>query len=344
MKGLTYGLPVHQLSIQIRILKQVLQAEQQRQADTAYLLEELHGRHEQQPRALPLVDSPLEPTGMDGLRVIDATPISSIEELMRANPDQIRMTLSAITMKQNEHDIAQDTADLRQLMRSALQANSDVEMIRILQVGRDEMPEAIKALQRALESEVERESAAADQEDTVLVASVSSTAITHAGTGEGASLSRSATVASVESRKTASDRSTSHKRTPKDTLDREFIETGIDALRRLSTAEVSLPSWTITRYEVDRESKIGIGFFSDVYKGSWRDRTVAIKVLAEMTPRQLFIHEVGRYRLLQSEAPDFLAGQHMEVALTSERARALGRVVDVERAAMVLCEPVHEER
>ncbi|KZT67854.1 hypothetical protein DAEQUDRAFT_693396 [Daedalea quercina L-15889] len=298
--ALTDALGMFSLSIQIRILKQVLQAEQQRQADTAALLDELHGRREQ-PRALPAAAAnKLQLAGAEEPQVADVKAVASIDRFLHANPEQIRETLNTITLRQNEHDLAQDTADLRQLMRDALQANSDVDMIRVLQVGRDEMPEAIKALQRALESEVARENAAADQEDTVLIASISSTAVTHPGAaaGEGANLTRSATIASVESRKTASDRSSSHRRTPKDTLDREFIETGIDALRRLSTAEVSLPSWTITRYEVDREQKIGIGFFSDVYKGTWRDRTVAIKVLADMTPRQLFIHEVNIWKSL----------------------------------------------
>jgi hypothetical protein len=35
---------------------------------------------------------------------------------------------------------------------------------------------------------------------------------------------------------------------PRDTLDREFIEGGIDALRRMSKGGEMLPSWTITRY------------------------------------------------------------------------------------------------
>jgi abelson tyrosine-protein kinase 1 len=35
---------------------------------------------------------------------------------------------------------------------------------------------------------------------------------------------------------------------PRDTLDREFIESGIDALRRVSNGpDTSLPSWTITK-------------------------------------------------------------------------------------------------
>ena len=47
------------------------------------------------------------------------------------------------------------------------------------------------------------------------------------------------------------------------------------------------------------EEKIGIGFFSNVYRGKWRNRTVAIKVLAETTPRALFVHEVGIWRQLR---------------------------------------------
>jgi abelson tyrosine-protein kinase 1 len=87
----------------------------------------------------------------------------------------------------------------------------------------------------------------------------------------------------------------------KDTLDREFIETGIDALRRLSKGtDLGLPSWTITRYEVevDLEAKVGFGFFSDVYRGTWRHHTVAIKVLAEATPRKIFVHEVEIWKKL----------------------------------------------
>lgn len=39
-----------------------------------------------------------------------------------------------------------------------------------------------------------------------------------------------------------------------------------------------------------------MGFFSDVYRGTWRNRTVAIKVLAECTPRELFVKEVGIWK------------------------------------------------
>jgi serine/threonine protein kinase len=40
------------------------------------------------------------------------------------------------------------------------------------------------------------------------------------------------------------------------------------------------------------EEKIAVGFFSDVYKASWRQRTVAVKVLASSTPRKAFLKEM----------------------------------------------------
>lgn len=50
---------------------------------------------------------------------------------------------------------------------------------------------------------------------------------------------------------------------------------------------------------MSRDEKIGVGFFSYVYKGTWRGRTVAIKVLAESTPRKTFVREVGIWKTLK---------------------------------------------
>jgi hypothetical protein len=91
-------------------------------------------------------------------------------------------------------------------MRAALETGSDADMVCFLQIAREEMLEAIKTLQRALESgifECPPGIHGADQPG--------------------------------------------HQ---KDTLHQEFIESGIDALRRMSKGAetTTLPSWTITKY------------------------------------------------------------------------------------------------
>ncbi|KAF8957371.1 kinase-like domain-containing protein, partial [Flammula alnicola] len=53
------------------------------------------------------------------------------------------------------------------------------------------------------------------------------------------------------------------------------------------------------RFEVDRDEKVSAGFFSDVYSGTWQGETVAIKVLAESIPTQLFLREMQTWTTLQ---------------------------------------------
>ena len=167
-------------------------------------------------------------------------------------------------------------ANLHQLMRAALAANDDMVMIEVLQIARSEMPDAIKTLERALEHLIENAELYAEESNTTLPSQ-------HEETGK-------ANVPFV-------DPGASH--SSADTLDHEFIKTGINALRRLSKgADLGLPSWTITRFEIDLEAKIGIGFFSDVYRGTWRKHTVAIKVLSEATPHKIFLREVEIWKSL----------------------------------------------
>ena len=161
----------------------------------------------------------------------DSSHLPSIEP-HDLSPSQIIPALTSLHSVQNSLDTAMDTADLRQLMRTALQTTSDAEMLEVLGVGHQEMPDAIKTLQRALEHITER-----DGESVEVAPAVRSVVVENPR-------QRSRTVISIDSSSTSSS-SLERKR---DTLDREFIETGIDALRRMSRGvETSLPSWTITR-------------------------------------------------------------------------------------------------
>ncbi|KAI9433101.1 hypothetical protein F5148DRAFT_1269391 [Russula earlei] len=186
-----------------------------------------------------------------------------------ADPQSVQRTLHTLRAAQNAQDLAHDAADFRQLMRAALATNDDVAMIEVLQIARSEMPEAMKTLQRALERVVEEGKLEAD----VSVRMVPSLQQRHGFEGE-------------QPTDTESDGAESHRSS--DTLDRE-LSMGTD---------LALPSWTITRYEVDFESKVGLGFFSEVYRGTWRGHIVAVKVLAETTPRKIFVHEVEIWKKL----------------------------------------------
>ena len=209
------------------------------------------------------------------------------------SPDEVAALLKAFRERQNEQDLAHDMEDLRQVMQTALQTGSDAEMIGVLQVSRHEMPEAIKTLQRALERQVEKDSSTETMIQDVEILSEEAEPLDPEG------LSRSSTSGSVRSKLRTDSLASARARSSRDTLDREFLESGIDALRRMSKgSELSLPSWTITKWEVDREERIGIGFFSDVYKGTWRGMAVAIKVLEPTTPQKLFIHEVEIWKSL----------------------------------------------
>ncbi|KAL4243264.1 Serine/threonine-protein kinase [Abortiporus biennis] len=297
--SLTDALGMFNVSIQIRMLRMV-KAEEHAHSE---LLAHIAREHAQ-----------ISP--QNSLLLTGVEPASEHPELP---PDPLR-EFSALQALQNQEDFARDTADLRQLMRNALQTNNDMEMIKVLQVGRDEMPEAIKTLQRALETEIEKEGSlneVAVTEENAMTVTVLGSEISpikprvkvaegETTSGEIPVVSRTNTVRSIasigSSTHTTITTATASSRTPsRDTLHREFLESGIESLRRLSRGtgtDLSLPSWTITRYEIDRDEKIGIGFFSDVYKGRWFSRTVAIKVLADTTPREMFIHEVNVWKRL----------------------------------------------
>jgi len=62
---------------------------------------------------------------------------------------------------------------------------------------------------------------------------------------------------------------------------------------------VSLVLMISSSFEVQRGPKIGMGFFSEVFQGKWEGRTVAIKVLSEVTPSDLFIREIKVWKGLR---------------------------------------------
>ena len=197
-----------QLSIQIRTLKLIQANELRRQQEAQDLLESL--------------------SHLPDLPVVPLTLPSGTLPSPPTDPETVQRTLRALRSAQNAQDRAHDAEDWRQVMRAALAANDDATMIEVLQIARSELPEALKTLQRALERVVE---------DTVLEAEGSHTELMSSPQQDRpkAGPSTDSGIDGVEIRHSA------------DTLDREFIETGIDALRRLSSgAELGLPSWTIT--------------------------------------------------------------------------------------------------
>ena len=382
---------MYQVAIQARILKHVVLAEHQRQAETAALFNHILNTpphppsHNSEPLPpttpgfhpgllAPMQDPQPPLSGMLGLENVsgtgqpprlDSLGIPNLPDLESSNyrpppeiafpvpvhypilpplsqepskmtSEEVLNSIANLTAVQNSHDLAHDTEALRQLLRRAVATNDDFEMLRVLQVKTEEMPEAIKALQRALEAEIRREweekeraeKEAAEQEKATSVfgEELLTSPVQDASAGrlqgvvhelihnealrkqidEGQAVgpstqpandghrSRHATTSTHASKSTRSSASGESR----DTLDREFIESSIESLLRLSTtggtppASLSLPSWTITRYEVTYGAKIGQGNFGEVWQGVYRQRVVAIKVLAMWTPSEVFRREV----------------------------------------------------
>ncbi|KAJ3903739.1 hypothetical protein F5879DRAFT_803026 [Lentinula edodes] len=267
--GLQEALGMFSISIQIRILKQVSSLETS--ATSTSICTVTPGATSVESTSTTSAATSTATSTTASHTTTHPIPPALFPSASSLPPTQVLPTLLSLTRHQAALDAESDYADLRGVMRTALSKGSDVEILKVSGLDAGEMAEAIKTLQRAHEAILERER----WED-------------------------------LQARQQEQE--------DKDTLDKEFIESGIDALRRMSrsTADPArlLPSWTITRYEIDREEKIGVGFFSDVYKGTWHtspslsfyssysSRVVAIKVLAETTPRSLFLRETAIWKKL----------------------------------------------
>ncbi|RPD63617.1 hypothetical protein L227DRAFT_608194 [Lentinus tigrinus ALCF2SS1-6] len=97
------------MSVQMRILKQVLVAERQRQQDTQAIIDSIEKR---------VFEPPTDPVS----HMTEPAPIV-LEELQVDKAEQ------------NEQDAVIDEQDLRNVMRAALHANDDAKMIDVLQVS-----------------------------------------------------------------------------------------------------------------------------------------------------------------------------------------------------------------
>ena len=130
------------------------------------------------------------------------------------DPESVHQTLDILRSAQNAQDRAREAADLRQLMRTALAAKDDVTMLEILNITNSEIPEAIQTLERALERVVVEGQLDAEELTTPLPSSQ----VEDPGQGDGPS---------VDPNNTGANQCSA------DSLDRQFLEKSIGALRRL---------------------------------------------------------------------------------------------------------------
>ncbi|RDB20038.1 hypothetical protein Hypma_012989 [Hypsizygus marmoreus] len=208
------SLRMFDISIQIRLLKQGFLAERNRAVDMQVLVTTMRSFQAQK-----------RPASEDEMEVQDliASGAATCQTQLPTPPTsptqppspstspapQILPRLFSLHSTQNVLDAARDVTELRSLMQDTLKSGSDAEMVKVFQIGREEMPEAIQVMQRALKTVI------VGGEDTKQeISSV---------------LERSGSSASVGSGRTRVDELWKW-----DKLDREFIESGIDALQRMS--------------------------------------------------------------------------------------------------------------
>ena len=199
-------------------------------------------------------------TTTNALGLLDQTPASEMP------PEKILSTIANIQQSQNSLDTTKDIAEIRRLMRHVIQAGTDHEILELLQVRDDQMPEAIKSLQRVLEKISAKPAEEAIPPGVVIGTVKRSVTVQETGSGKRVGPKRSRTTVSLESSlsslESPSGSGGSSGRT-RDTLNQEFIETGISALVRMSRGqEINLPSWTIT-IEGSAGRRRGIGTATD---------------------------------------------------------------------------------
>ncbi|KZV76074.1 kinase-like protein [Peniophora sp. CONT] len=261
------ALSLFHITIQIRTLSIVQESESRRVEDTKLLMSSTT-------TSSPSVSVTAGLSACDEVALL----LTSATAEKLANPAKIRDMLSGFRHAQDIRDRETDLADLRRLLSTALQEKDDMAMLEVLQIGRDEMPEAIRMLQQILSGLDEGVHPTNRRPDSTT---------TTAYTG----LYPFARVHSPSIRIGV--------RTPSplalDTLDRDFITASIDALTRLSLEDdAGTSSWIIRPKEIVIYERIS----DKVFKGQCRGRAVVIKTFARDKPDGLTADEIDRWKHL----------------------------------------------
>ncbi|KAG2124031.1 hypothetical protein DEU56DRAFT_863614 [Suillus clintonianus] len=215
------------------------------------------------PSTLDIKTSAAQKSNLCDTNYLLTETVPSMPECLTTTEGNVRRELHPIFPKDNpDNELRHDQFQLEHLPGFISTAQCDADVLNGLEIERNEVAEIMKAMRRQLES-------------------------LHA-------FSRTTPAASDST-----------------LAEMELLDASIVSMSKLRCMQVrgagtdnpllpwELPSWTITRYEVDRFEMIGQGSFSRVYAGSWRDRVVAIKVLHDFTPASTFRREVELWRRLR---------------------------------------------
>ncbi|KAF9069966.1 kinase-like domain-containing protein [Rhodocollybia butyracea] len=217
--------------------------------------------HETHEAELPPVD---DDPGLNQLLQFSPAALPADDSAL-TDADRLQEQLRCFQERQNELDKAADMNDLRQLLSAALNTNDDTDMQKVLQVASKDMLKAIRTLLAVLEGRDPhwRPSPSSAMRSKQLP---HTRAFTWPLSGREGNI-----------------------------LDGDHIESGIARLVQWEN-ETTLPSWIVEKSDVSFQELIGKGFFSNVYKGTWRHRTVAIKVLEQSTKREAFLSEIDVWK------------------------------------------------
>ncbi|KZV66757.1 kinase-like protein [Peniophora sp. CONT] len=207
------------------------------------------------------------------------------------DPVDVRILLSSYRSERDRRDRDADLADLRRLLDTALKTKSDISMMEVLQIGRDEMPDAIRILQSALGLEAGVDPARPCTRSTT--ATDENVPDLHSG---------------MQSSQVDND-----SQSQPESLDREFLTSSFNALIRLNRkVERNEPLWTIASDDIRPTKEIS----KNLWKGRHRRLAVTIKTFKRTIPVNTFIASVDvcmqlqHANIVQLIGGDYAKGKH----------------------------------